>query len=79
MVNALALFKMDAWVTDEMKSEIRSTSLGNAKQVVCGSMRDEIYVDIAATTVKDLNGALADLSQVEGVKNVTLVRVAPGS
>ena len=42
-------------------------------------MRDEIYVDIAATTVAILNGALADLSQVSGVKNVTLVRVAPGS
>jgi ABC-type transport system involved in cytochrome c biogenesis ATPase subunit len=79
MINALVLFKMDAWVTDEMKTQLQSTSLANAKQIVCGTVRDDAIVDIAATTVNDLNGALARLSEVKGVKSATVVRLVPGS
>jgi hypothetical protein len=79
MINALVLFKMEAWVTDEMKASLQSTSLANAKQIVCGTLRDDAILDIAATTVNDLNGALARLSEVKGVKSVTVVRLVPGS
>jgi hypothetical protein len=79
MINALVLFKMDAWVTDEMKESFRSTTLANAKQIVCGTLRDDAILDIAATTVNDLNGALARLSEVKGVKSATVVRLIAGS
>lgn len=79
MINALVLFKMDAWVTDEMKTRLQSTSLANAKQIVCGNVRDDAIVDIAATTVNDLNGALARLCEVTGVKSATVVRLVLGS
>ena len=35
MVNALVLFKINDWVTEEIKERIRSKSLANAKQLIC--------------------------------------------
>jgi hypothetical protein len=75
MVNALVLIKMDGWVTDEMKDRIRGTSLANAKQLICGTLRDDVIADLAATTSKDLNGALATFAEVQGVKSITVVRL----
>jgi hypothetical protein len=79
MVNALVLFKMDDWVTDEMSEHIRSKSLANAKQLICGTLRDEIIADLAANTVKDLNVALGELSEVPGVRSVSVVRITQQS
>ena len=79
MVNALVLFKMDGSVTDEMSERIRSKSLANAKQLICGTLLDEIFVDLAANSVKDLNVALGELAEVPGVKSVTIVRITQQS
>ncbi len=75
MINALVLFKMDGWITDEMKARLQGTSLANVKQLICGTIQDEFIVDLAATTVKDLNVALGNFSEVPGVKSVTVVRI----
>jgi hypothetical protein len=77
MVDALALFKINGWVTDEIRERIRPKSLANAKQLICGTLRDEIIVDLAANTVKDLNVALSEFAEVPGVKNVTIMRITP--
>jgi hypothetical protein len=79
MTNALLLFKMDQWVTDEMKARLQGTSLANAKQLICGTIRDEVIVDLAATTLNDVNLALTRLAAVQGVKSVTVMRVGPDS
>jgi hypothetical protein len=79
MTNALLLFKMDQWVTDDMKARLQGTSLANAKQLICGTMRDEILVDLAATTLNDVNLAVTRLAEVKGVKSVTVMRVGPDS
>jgi hypothetical protein len=70
MINALLLFKMEGWVTDEMKARIQATSLSNAKQLICGAIRDEVIVDVAATTAKDLNLALGTFAELQGVKDI---------
>jgi hypothetical protein len=75
MISALLLLKMDGWVTDEMKAKLQGISLANAKQLVCGRIRDEAIVDVAATTVEDLNTALGDFAEVTGVKSVTVARI----
>jgi hypothetical protein len=75
MINALVLFKMDGWITDEMKARLEGTSLANAKQLICGTIQDEVIVDLAATTVKDLHVALGNFAEVPGVKSVTVVRI----
>jgi hypothetical protein len=72
MVNALVLFKMDDWVTDEISDRIRSKSLTNAKQLICVTLRDEIIVDLAANAVEDLNVALGEFVKVPGVKTSPL-------
>ena len=79
MTNALLLFKMEQWVTDEMKARLQGTSLANAKQLICGTMRDEIIVDLAATTLKDVNLALTRLAEVQEVKSVTVMRLVHDS
>ena len=79
MVNALVLFKMDGLVTDEMSERIRSKSLANAKQLICGTLRDEIIVDLAANTAKDLHVALGEFAEVPGVKSVTILRITEQS
>ena len=77
MTSALLLFKMEQWVTDDMKARLQGTSLANAKQLICGTIRDEIIVDLAATTLEDVNLALTRLAAVPGVKSVTVLRVGP--
>jgi hypothetical protein len=77
MINALLLFKMEGWVTDEMKSRIQGTSLSNAKQLICGTIRDEVIVDVAATTANDLNVALGTFAEVQGVKAISVLKVVP--
>ena len=79
MTNALLLFKMEQWVTDEMKARLQGTSLANAKQLICGTIRDEIIVDLAATTLKDVNLALTRLAEVQEVKSVTVMRLVHDS
>jgi hypothetical protein len=79
MINALLLFKMEGWVTDEMKARIQGTSLSNAKQLICGTIRDEVIVDVAATAASDLNAALGTFAEVKGVKSVTVLKVAAQS
>jgi hypothetical protein len=75
MINALVVFKVDDFVTDEINQQIRSKSLANAKQFVCGTLGDEIVVGLAANAVKDLNVALGECAKMPGVKKVTLVRI----
>jgi hypothetical protein len=75
MINALVVFKVDDFVTDEINKRIRSKSMANAKQLVCGTLRDEIVVGLAANAVKDLNVALGEFAKMPGVKKVTLVRI----
>ncbi|HEY5707007.1 MAG TPA: hypothetical protein VIS96_15705 [Terrimicrobiaceae bacterium] len=70
---------MDRWITDEMKDRIQATSLSNAKQLIAGAIRDHVIVDVAATTAKDLNGALTAFAEISGVKGVTLVQTVQES
>jgi hypothetical protein len=79
VVNALVLFKMDDWVTGEMSERIQSKNLANAKQLICGQLRDEIIVDLAANTANDLNTALGEFAEVPGVKSVTILRITEQS
>lgn len=79
MINALLLLKMEGWVTDEMKARIQGTSLSNAKQLICGTIRDEVILDVAATTAKDLNVAVGTFAEVQGVKDVTVLKVSAQS
>jgi hypothetical protein len=74
-MNALVLFKMDDWVTSEMTEEIRSKSLANVKQLICGPMRDQVIVDIAFSRITDLNVALGELAELLHVKSGTVVHV----
>jgi hypothetical protein len=74
-MNALVLFKMDNWVTSEMTEQIRSKSLANVKQLICGPMRDQLIVDIAFSRTTDLNVALSELAGLPHVKNATVVHV----
>jgi hypothetical protein len=76
MINALLLLKMEGWVTDDMKARIQGTSLANAKQLICGTIRDEVILDVAATTAKDLNVAVATFAEVKGVKEVTVLKAS---
>ena len=79
MINALLLLKMEGWVTDDMKARIQGTSLSNAKQLICGTIRDEVILDVAATTAKDLNVAVGTFAEVQGVKDVTVLKVSAQS
>ena len=74
-MNALVLFKMDNWVTSDMTEQIRSKSLVNVKQLICGPMRDQLIVDIAFIRITDLNIALSELAGLPHVKNATIVHV----
>ena len=73
MITALVLFDCSR----ENTEELRSKSLRNAKQLICGSgtRPNEVIVDLAANTVEDLNIALGELATVEGVKSATVVRI----
>jgi hypothetical protein len=75
MVNALVLFKTKGWVTDEVKERLQHTSLSNAKQLLCGQIRDEAIVDLAASTIADLNAALGKLAELAGVESATIIRL----
>jgi hypothetical protein len=79
MINGLVLITMDNWITDEMSDRIRGTSLANAKQLICGKLRNDLILDVAANSAKDLNAALGTFAEVQGVKGITLLRVTPGS
>jgi len=72
-MNALVLFKTDSWVTSEMTEQIRSKSLANVKQLICGPMRDQLIVDIAFSRITDLNVALSELAGLAHVKSATVV------
>jgi len=72
-MNVLVLFKMDSWVTSEMTEQIRSKSLANVKQLICGPMRDQLIVDIAFSRITDLNVALSELAGLPHVKSATVV------
>jgi hypothetical protein len=74
-MNALVLFKMDNCATSEMTEEIRSKSLANVKQLICGPMRDQVIVDIAFSRITDLNVALGELAELPHVKSATVVHV----
>ena len=74
-MNALVLFKMDNWVTSDMTEQIRSKSLANVKQLICGPMRDQVIVDIAFSRITDLNVALGELAELPHVKSATVVHV----
>ena len=74
-MNALVLFKTDSWVTSEMTEQIRSKSLANVKQLICGPMRDQLIVDIAFSRITDLNVALSELAGLPHVKSATVVHV----
>jgi hypothetical protein len=76
VTNALVLFQMNAWVTDEMKQGLAHTSLSNAKQLVVGSIRDQVVLDVTATSLADVSAALVKLAAVSGVKAATVVHVA---
>jgi hypothetical protein len=75
MINALVVFKVDDLGTVEINERIRSKRLANAKLLVCGTLRNEIVVGLAANAVKDLNVALGEFAKMPGVKKVTLVRI----
>jgi hypothetical protein len=74
-MNALVLFKMDDWVTSEMTEAIRSKSLANVKQLICGSIRDQVVVDIAFSRIKDMNVAVGELAELPHVKSATVVDI----
>jgi hypothetical protein len=79
MINGLVLITMDNWITDEMRERIRGTSLANAKQLICGAVRNDLILDVAANSAKDLNAALGTFAEVQGVKGIIILRVTPGS
>jgi hypothetical protein len=57
---------------DVAVEKLRSLSLGNAKQLVVGSVPggDGVVLHIAATTAADLGAALLDFSRVPNVTQV---------
>jgi hypothetical protein len=78
MIWALVLFNLDGSDTEDTTERIRSTSLGNAKQLILGTsweIQDEVLVDLAASSGKDLNVALAAFAEIPGVKSVAVVHL----
>ena len=56
--------------TNVDEDALRSRSLRNAKQLVFGRFGQGHVLHVAATTVEDLSGAMADFAGVPGVKTV---------
>ena len=73
---------MIAWLLIEtaggdVKEKLRSVSLSNAKQLVEGSVGNEVIVHVQSTTLNDLNVALGVFASVAGVKSVSTLRIRP--
>jgi hypothetical protein len=71
MIYALILFDC----SDQSVEELRVKSLGNAKQLICGTWHNSVILDLAAESAADLHVALGELATVEGVKSATIVRI----
>jgi len=78
MIWALMLFNLDGRDTGDTRERIRSQGLANAKQMILNTsweIQDEVLVDLAASSGKDLNVALAAFAEIPGVKSVTVVHL----
>jgi hypothetical protein len=53
--------------------KLRSTSLGNCKQLIIGGHLRDVFVHIACDEGGDLNQAFLRLSRVDGIARATIV------
>jgi len=79
IVQAYVIFEVGAAADDNATTErLRSTSLGNCKQLIIGRHARDVFVHIACDEQHGsthLQQAMLDLSRVEGVVRATLVSV----
>ena len=80
MVESLVLIERERADIEHLREDLKSLSLGNAKQLVIGSMPSlGVILHVAANTSTDLGNALVKIAEVPGVTGVLplMIRTQP--
>jgi hypothetical protein len=85
-VQAYVLFELADFSGASVATEkLRSTSLGNCLQLIIGHHQQDVFIHLAcddsggSDDTSNLNRAMVDLSDVEGVARATIVSLKRGS
>lgn len=60
---------------DGVTERVRSKSLSNAKQLVLGTESLEMMVHVRSMQLADLNAAVGEFGEIDGVKSVSTLHV----